>query len=85
MRVTVTPDTDVDVDVWKPTASSVFLRGVARKRNLLASSGKDGRAAERVSVRNRTKTGFYAFLDVYLPRNGPLDARYTVTISTVRP
>jgi subtilisin family serine protease len=85
LRVTVTPDTDVDVDVWKSTASSVFLRGVARKRNLLASSGKNGRAAERVSVRNRTKTGFYAFLDVYLPRNGPLDARYTVTISTVRP
>jgi subtilisin family serine protease len=85
VRITATPDTDVDVDVWKPTASSVFLRGAARTRNLLASSGKDGRAAERVSVRNRTKTGFYAFLDVYLPRNGPLDARYTVTISTVRP
>ena len=41
------------------------------------------RSASRSS--NRTKTGFYAFLDVYLPRNGPLDARYTVTISTVRP
>ena len=85
VRITATPDTDVDVDVWKSTASSVFLRGAARTRNLLASSGKDGKAAERVSVRNRTKTGFYAFLDVYLPRNGPLDARYTVTISTVRP
>jgi hypothetical protein len=85
VRITTTPDTDVDVDVWKSTTSSVFLRGVARKRNLLASSGKNGKAAERVSVRNRTKKAFYAFLDVYLPRNGPLDARYTVTISTVRP
>jgi subtilisin family serine protease len=85
VRITATPDTDVDLDVWKSTASSVFLRGAARTRNLLASSGKNGRAAERVSVQNRTKKGFYAFLDVYLPRNGPLDARYTVTISTVRP
>jgi hypothetical protein len=85
VRIAVTPDTDVDVDVWKSTASSVFLSGVARRRHLLATSGRDGNAAERVSVHNRTKTGFYAFLDVYLPRNGPLDARYTVTISTVRP
>jgi len=75
----------VDVDVWKARASSVFLRGTARTRNLLASSGKDGRTTERVSVRNRSKTGFYVYLDVYLPRNGPLDARYTVTVATVRP
>lgn len=85
LRITVTPDTDVDLDVWKSTATSVFLNGAARTRNLLASSGKKGKAAERVSVRNRAKTGFYAYLDVYLPRNGPLDARYTVTISTARP
>jgi hypothetical protein len=85
VQITATPDTDVDVEVWKASASSVFLRGTARTRNLLATSGKDGQAAERVSIRNRTKTGFYAYLDVYLPRNGPLDARYTVTASTVRP
>lgn len=85
VRITATPDTDVDVEVWKASASSVFLRGSARTRNLLATSGKDGRAAERVSVRNRTKAGFYAYLDVYLPRSGPLDARYTLTVSTVRP
>ena len=63
----------------------MFLRGAARTRNLLATSGRDGRAAERVSVRNRTKTGFYAYLDVYLPRSGPLDARYTLTAVTARP
>jgi subtilisin family serine protease len=85
LRVAVSHDTDVDVDVWKSTASSVFLRGVARTRNILASSGRNGRPTERVSVPNRTTSGFYAFLDVFLPRNGPLDARYTVTISTVRP
>ena len=85
VRITATPDTDVDVDVWKASASSVFLRGTARARNLLATSGKDGKAPERVSVRNRTRAGFYVYLDVYLPRNGSLDARYTLTVSTVRP
>jgi hypothetical protein len=63
----------------------VFLRGTARARSLLASSGKPGRAVERLSVRNRTRTGFYAFLDVYLPRDGPLDGQYTLTVSTARP
>jgi hypothetical protein len=85
VRITATPDTDVDVDVWKASASSVFLRGTARRRNLLATSGKDGRVAERVSVPNRTRNAFYVYLDVYLPRNGPLDARYTLTAVTVRP
>ena len=85
LRITATPDTDVDVDVWRSTATSVFLRGAARRRNLLATSGRDGKAAERITVRNRTKAGFYAYLDVYLPRGGPLDARYTVTAATVRP
>jgi hypothetical protein len=84
VRITATPDTDVDLDVWKPGATSVFLRGAARTRNLLATSGKDGKAVERVSVRNRTKTGFYAYVDVYLPNNGPGDAEYTLTASTAR-
>ena len=84
VHVTVTPDTDVDVDLWKPTATTVFARGSARTRNLFATSGRRGRTPERVSARNRTKRGFYAYLDVYLPRNGPLDAVYTVSASTAR-
>ncbi len=84
LRVTATPDTDVDLDVWKQTATSVFLRGSARTRNLLATSGKDGTAVERLSVRNGTKKGFYAYLDVFLPNNGPADAEYALTASTAR-
>ena len=84
VRIAVTPDTDVDVDLWKPSATSVFLRGAARARNLLATSGKSGSRAETVAVRNRARTGFYAYLDVYLPRDGPLDAEYRVSITTSR-
>jgi hypothetical protein len=84
VRVTVTPDADVDVDLWKPTASSVFLRGAARTRNLFASSRKRGAKAEKVSVRNPTKRAFYAYLDVYLPSRGAGSAAYRVTVSTAR-
>ncbi len=84
VHVTVTPDTDVDVDLWKPTATTVFARGTARARNLFATSGRHGRLPEKLSARNRTTRGFYAYLDVYLPRNGPLDAVYTVSASTAR-
>jgi subtilase family protein len=84
VRVTVTPDTDVDVDLWKPSATTVFLHGAVRKRNLFASSGKPGAKPEKVSVRNSGKRGFYAYLDVFLPRNGPLDAAYRVSVATAR-
>jgi hypothetical protein len=84
VHVTVTPDTDVDVDLWKQTATTVFARGTARARNLFATSGRRGRLPEKVSARNRTRRGVYAYLDVYMPRNGPLDAAYTVSASTAR-
>lgn len=84
VQIVVTPTADVDVDLWKPGATSVFLRGAIRARSLFAHSAKRGRTPERVSVRNNGRSGFYAYLDVYLPRNGPLDAKYRVSVSTAR-
>ena len=84
VRVTVAPDADVDVDLWKQSASSVFLRGAARRRNLFASSRKRGASPEKVSVRNASRRPFYAYLDVYLPSNGPGAASYRVSASTAR-
>jgi subtilisin family serine protease len=84
VRAAVTPTTDVDVDVWKASTPSVLLRGNARRRYLLTSSTKVGRVVERVTVRNRTRRGFFVYLDVYLRRNGPLDAEYRVSLSTAR-
>jgi subtilisin family serine protease len=84
VRVTVTHDTDVDIDLWKASASSVFLRGSARTANLFDTSTRRGRTAERVSVRNGTSRGLYAYLDVYVSRNGPLTAAYTVSVATAR-
>jgi hypothetical protein len=84
VSVTVAPDADVDVDLWKPGATTVLLRGAARKRNLFASSRKRGRAAEKVSVRNATGRGFYAYLDVYVQRGRTRKAEYRLSVSTVR-
>lgn len=84
VRATVTPTTDVDVDVWNATTRTVLARGAERRRHLLATSAKRGRVVERVIVRNRTRRGFYAYLDVYLRQNGPLDGDYRVSVSTAR-
>lgn len=82
VRIVVTPTHDVDVDLWKPSTTSVFLRGSARTRQLFAHGGRNGRTVERVAVRNAGRAGFYAYLDVYLPRNGPLAAQYRVSVAT---
>lgn len=37
-----------------------------------------------LTVQNTTARGAFVFLDVYLPKNGPLDASYDVTIETRR-
>jgi hypothetical protein len=84
VRVTVTLDTDVDVDLWKPSAGTVFLRGAARTRNLFASSRTRGKKPEKVSVRNTSNRGFYAYLDVYLPKARAARAEYRVSVSTAR-
>ena len=84
VRMVVTPNRDVDVDLWRPSATSVFARGTARRRALFASSARRGASVERVAVTNTGRAGFYSYLDVYLPRNGPLDAQYRVAVTTAQ-
>ncbi len=75
---------DVDLDVWRPTTASVLVEGAARRRFLLGSSTRRGSGAERVTVRNRTPRGYYAYADVYLRENGPDTAEYRLTIATAQ-
>jgi subtilisin family serine protease len=81
--VTVRPTRDVDVEVWAPGTPSVHVEGASRRRSLIAGSYEQGRRREQVAVANRDATGRFVLLDVYLPRRGPVDARYTITIRTV--
>jgi hypothetical protein len=82
--IRVTPSDDVDVELWNASTPSVLITGAARRRHLLASSGKNGRAVETVAARNRGKRGAYLFLDVYLPEHGASSAEYRATITTTR-
>lgn len=82
--IRVTPSDDVDVELWNASTPSVLITGAARRRHLLASSGKNGRAVETVGARNRGRRGAYLFLDVYLPEHGASSADYRATITTTR-
>ena len=84
VAITVVPDGDADVELWNASTPSVLVTGAARRNHLLAASSKTGRAAERVSVRNHTRRGFFVFLDVYLPEHGASTAEYRASITTTR-
>jgi hypothetical protein len=78
------PSGDADVELWDATTASVLVTGAARRKHLIDGSGNDGRAAEHVAARNRSKRGVFVFLDVYLPEHGASSADYRVTITTTR-
>jgi len=80
--VRVAPTDDVDVELWDASTRSVLVTGSARRRHLLAGSGKRGRGVEVVAARNRGGRGKYVFLDVYLPEHGGSSAGYRATITT---
>jgi Subtilase family len=82
--ITVVPTGDADVELWNSGTPSVLLTGAARRRHLIDGSGNDGRTAEHVVARNRTRRGTYAFLDVYLPEHGASSAEYRTTVTTTR-
>ena len=75
---------DVDLDVWRPTTPSVLVEGATRRRFLLGSSARRASGTERVTVRNRTTRGYYAYADVYLRENGPDTAEYRLTIAAAQ-
>jgi hypothetical protein len=84
VRMRVTPSAGVDVDLWRSTARTVLARGAERRRHLLGTSRRAGRAVETVSALNRTRRGVWVYLDVFMRENGPLDDEYRIQISTFR-
>jgi hypothetical protein len=84
VAIAVVPNGDADVELWNASTPSVLITGSARRRHLLGASTNVGRAAEHVSVRNRSRRGFFVFLDVYLPEHGATSAEYRTSINTTR-
>jgi Subtilase family len=80
VSATIRPNANINAAVWAPQARNVMERGSQRRRHLMASGDRPGGRAEVLSVENRTRKGYYAYLDVFLGR-GAGSASYSLGIS----
>jgi subtilisin family serine protease len=67
--VYVSGDSDVDLDLWGVRTQSVFEKGKALKRDLLAFSERPKKKAELVRYVNRNPGGITLYADVFLGEN----------------
>lgn len=74
---------DVQLTAWGPKTRTVFERGAALKRDLVATSFKRGTAREVVRVQNTTRRGAYLYLDAFLARAAQR-ATYKLSVTTTR-
>ena len=79
LLVSVKPTANVDLEVWGPRTKTVFARGIALRRNLLAVSAKPGTSAEGLVVRGRARSR-YVYLNVFLGKR-IASASYSVTVA----
>jgi subtilase family protein len=77
----VAPTANLNVAVWRRSTRSVFERGAARRRDLIAVSARPGRRAEVLRIENKRRTGFFAYLDVF-PARGVRSAQYSLAVSS---
>jgi Subtilase family len=80
---TLRANADVQLAAWGPRTRTVYERGAALKRDLVASSFKRGTAREVVRVENTSRRGAYLYLDAFLAQN-VRRATYKLELATVR-
>ena len=83
VTVFVAGDADVELHLWGPRTRSVFEKGKARARDLLAASERAGKRQELVRFTNRTGRPFVAYADVFLA-NGVRAAVYALSVTSAR-
>jgi hypothetical protein len=76
--VRLKPNANLNLAVWGPKTRSVFERGTALKRDLIAVSSKKGTKAELISLKNSGPSAF-VYIDAYLGR-GVGGAQYSLSI-----
>src|SRR5919205_1396114 len=77
--VTVRPNANVSVEAWGKRTITVFERGAAARRDLLATSAHAGSRFERVTLKGRGR-GQFVYADVFLPKN-VVQASYTLSVA----
>jgi hypothetical protein len=75
----VRPNANLNAALWAPRTQTVEQQGAARRRNVVDSSARPGGRPELLEVRNRTRRGYFAYLDVYAGR-GVRSAAYSLGI-----
>jgi hypothetical protein len=80
VTVTLTPQRDLDLEVWSEAAQSVLQRD-SFTANRLARSAKVGTARESVKLTNRGTHGFFVYVNATLGR-GTLASNYALAVST---
>src|SRR5438105_981467 len=81
--VSIKPNANVNVEVWGPKTKSVFEKGKALRRDLIAIGARPGKARETVTVRN-PGPGLYVYVDAFLGKRVG-DAAYALSVKSVRP
>jgi hypothetical protein len=83
VTVRVKGDRNIDLAVWGPRTATVFERGAAQRRDLLAFSTHRGTTVEKVVLKGKRARNTFGYADAYLPQK-VADASYTITVSTAR-
>jgi hypothetical protein len=76
--VRLKPNANVNLALWGPKTRTVFERGKALKRDLLAVSSKKGKKAELIAFRNSGPSRI-VYIDAYLGRRVG-EAQYSLSI-----
>jgi subtilase family protein len=71
------------LELWRSRTVTVFERGSAAKRDLLAVR-QPSTKARTVKFRNRTKRAAIVYADVFLPRAAKTAAAYSLRVATAR-
>ena len=77
--VTLKPSANVDLELWGKQTTTVFERGQAARRDLLAVSAHAGARFERVTLKSRG-SGQFVYADVFLPKSG-VQASYKLSVA----
>jgi hypothetical protein len=75
---------NVNLALWGPKTKTVYERGSALKRDLLAYSQRSGSRPELVRTRNASSRGAYYYVDAFLGK-GVGEAAYSLKVSVARP
>lgn len=79
VTATIRPNANVNAALWGPGTRQVAEQGAARRRHLLASSARPGGRTETIRIENKTRRGYFAYLDAFLGR-GVRSASYSLGI-----